>query len=54
MSIGLMVLLFLVSVILCGVAGATVKRSGIHINRVGLVVFHLVYISGLVASYLLL
>lgn len=54
MSIGLVVLLFLVSVILCGVSGAAVKRSRVQINRVALVVFHLVYISGLVASYLLL
>ncbi|MFW9805877.1 MAG: hypothetical protein ACFFFK_04050 [Candidatus Thorarchaeota archaeon] len=54
MSIELMILTFLTSVILCAVAGDVVKRKGIRIPRVTLVVFHLIYIIGLVASYILL
>jgi hypothetical protein len=54
MSIGLMFLLFLISVIICGVAGAFVKRRDIQIHKVTLVIFHLVYITGFMAAYILL
>jgi hypothetical protein len=54
MSIELMVLLFVVSVILCAVGGEIVKRHEIQVPRVALVIFHLIYISGLVAAYILL
>ncbi|MFW9789115.1 MAG: hypothetical protein ACFFE2_15665 [Candidatus Thorarchaeota archaeon] len=54
MSIVLMFLLFLVSVILCGVAGAIVKRYEIQVPRLALVIFHVIYITGLVAVYILL
>ena len=54
MSIGLMLLLFFLSVILCGVAGAIVKRREIQVPRLALVIFHVIYITGLVASYILL
>ena len=54
MSIGLMFLLFLISVILCGVGGGVVKRREIQVPKLVLVVFHLLYITGLVAAYILL
>ena len=53
-SIGLMALLFFLSVILCGVAGAIVKRREIQVPRLALVIFHVIYITGLVAAYILL
>ena len=54
MSIGMMFLLFLLSVILCAVAGAIVKRREIQVPKLVLVIFHLIYITGLVAAYILL
>jgi hypothetical protein len=54
MSIGMMFLLFLLSVTLCGVAGAIVKRREIQVPKLALVIFHLIYITGLVAVYILL
>jgi len=54
MSIELMLLLFVLSVVLCGVGGALVKRWDIQVPRVALVIFHLVYISGLAAAFMLL
>jgi hypothetical protein len=54
MSIGLMFLLFFLSVILCAVAGAVVKRREIQVPKVVLFIFHLVYITGLVAAYIFL
>jgi len=54
MSIELMALLFLISVTLCGVAGVIVKRQEIQVPKLVLVSFHLIYITGLVASYILL
>ena len=54
MSIGLMFLLFLISVVLCGVAGAIVKQREIQVPRLALIIFHLIYITGLVATYILL
>ena len=54
MSIELMFLLFLLSVILCAVGGALVKRYDIQVPKVALVIFHLIYIAGLVATYILL
>jgi len=49
MSIELFLTLFVVSVILCGVAGAIVKRREIQVPSV---IFHLIYITGLVAAYI--
>jgi len=49
-----MILLFLISVILCGVGGAGVKRLEIQVPKMALVIFHLLYITGLVAAYVLL
>jgi hypothetical protein len=54
MSIGLMLLLFILSVILCGAAGAIVKRREIQVPPLALVTFHVIYITGLVATYILL
>jgi hypothetical protein len=54
MSIGLMLLLFFLSVILCGVAGDIVKRRDIRVPKMALVAFHVIYITGLVAAYILL
>jgi hypothetical protein len=54
MSIELMFLLFLLSVILCAVGGALVKRYEIQVPRVALVIFHLIYMFGLVAAYIVL
>ena len=52
MSIELMFLLFLISVILCGVGGAVVKRREIQVPKMALIIFHLIYITGLVAVYI--
>jgi hypothetical protein len=46
--------LFVLSIILCAVGGDIVRRRGIHIPRIAMVAFHLVYITGLVASFILL
>lgn len=54
MSIGLMLLLFIISVILCGVAGEVVKRRETQVPKLALVLFHILYITGLVAAYILL
>ena len=54
MSIGLMFLLFLLSVIMCGVAGTIVKRHEIQVPKLALVIFHVVYFTGLVAVYIVL
>ncbi|MFX1484222.1 MAG: hypothetical protein ACFFCP_13665 [Promethearchaeota archaeon] len=54
MSIELMALLFLLSIILCWVGGEVVRRRNIHIPRIALAIFHLVYIAGLVASFVYL
>ena len=54
MSIALMFLLFLLSIILCGVVGVIVKRQKMLVPKSALVVFHLIYITGLAAAYILL
>jgi hypothetical protein len=54
MSIGMMFLFFLFSVTLCGVAGSIVKRREIQVPKLALVIFHLIYITGLVTTYILL
>ncbi|MGY5881275.1 MAG: hypothetical protein RTV31_13560 [Candidatus Thorarchaeota archaeon] len=54
MSIEMMFLLFLISVILCGVGGAVVKRYDIQLSRIAMVIFHAIYITGLVISFLVL
>ncbi|MGY5854225.1 MAG: hypothetical protein RTU92_11710 [Candidatus Thorarchaeota archaeon] len=50
MSIEMILTLFFVSVILCGVAGAIVKRYEIQIPKMILVIFHIIYITGLLAT----
>lgn len=54
MSVELMFLLFLLSVILCAICGAVVKRLELKVPKLALVIFHLVYIAGLAAAYILL
>ena len=54
MSIGLMLLLFFLSVILCGAGGAIVKRRDIKVPNLVLIAFHVIYITGLVVVYILL
>jgi hypothetical protein len=54
MSIGSMFLLFLISVILCGIAGEVVKRKELHVSKMALAIFHVIYIGGLVTAYILL
>jgi len=47
-------MLFLLSVILCAVGGALVKRFDIQVPKMALVVFHVIFIAGLVTAYILL
>jgi len=54
MSIELMVMLFIISVIVCAVSGDIVRRRGIQVPKMTLVIFHLIFITGLVATYILL
>ncbi len=54
MSIELMILLFILSIVLCWGGAEIAKRRDIRIPKVAVVLFHLIYISGLVAAYILL
>ncbi|MFW9975667.1 MAG: hypothetical protein ACFFDQ_10400 [Candidatus Thorarchaeota archaeon] len=54
MSIQLILILFIASIILCWGGGELVKRRNIKIPKLILVIFHVIYIAGLVASYILL
>ncbi|MHA2025282.1 MAG: hypothetical protein ACW98U_05205 [Candidatus Thorarchaeota archaeon] len=54
MSIEMMVFLFVLSIILCAAGGDIVRRRNIRIPRNAVVLFHLIYIAGLVASFLYL
>jgi hypothetical protein len=52
MTIEMIFALFVVSVVLCGVAGSLVKRWEVQVPRLALVVFHLIYFTGLVAAFI--
>ncbi|MFW9957877.1 MAG: hypothetical protein ACFFCT_07400 [Candidatus Odinarchaeota archaeon] len=54
MSIDVMILLFVLSIIFCWGGSEMVKRRNIRIPKIPLALFHLVYVIGLVAAYILL
>ncbi|MHA1951148.1 MAG: hypothetical protein ACXAAO_02455 [Candidatus Thorarchaeota archaeon] len=54
MSIEMMIILFVLSIIVCTGAQEIVKRRSIQIPKVASVLFHIVFIAGLVASFVLL
>lgn len=47
-------LIFIISVIVCAVAGTVTRRKNIQLSRIGLIVFHAFYIVGMVSIMILL
>ncbi|MFW9921442.1 MAG: hypothetical protein ACFFED_17720 [Candidatus Thorarchaeota archaeon] len=46
--------LFLVSVVICAIAGGAVKRSSYRVNRMGLLAFHILYVFGMILAMIFL